>query len=159
MGKPPRCLGLDVGDRRIGVAVSDESGRLARPLTVLRRTGTAADAAGVAALARELGAGLVVVGLPLNMDGSRGEQAEKSLAFAAELSARGLRVELWDERLSTRQAQRVLVAAGARRRARRSREDAVAAALILQGFLERRRTAARSGEEADGSGRDGPGSP
>ncbi len=139
MPSPLRCLGLDVGDRRIGVAVSDETGRLARPLTVLRRGDPADDAKAVAALAREQGAGLVVVGLPLNMDGSLGAQARKSLDFAGALRERGLTVAVWDERLTTRQARHVLRTTGAPRRAWRARQDAVAAALILQGFLDRLR--------------------
>lgn len=141
-----RFLGLDVGDRRIGVAVSDETGTLARPVEVVRRTGGDADVEAVLALVRRLAAEVIVAGLPLNMDATLGEQARKVLDFAAALRERGLTVELWDERLSTRQAGEILRQLEVRGPRARAREDAVAAAVILQGFLNHRREDRAAGD-------------
>lgn len=138
-----RILGLDVGERRIGVAISAPEGRLAVPLRVLERRGEAADAQAIADLARAEGAEALVVGYPLSLDGSAGPQARRVEAFARLLaSASGLPLELWDERLSSVQAERP-PAGPARRRARGSRRrrppaDDLAAAIILQSYLDRR---------------------
>ncbi len=138
-----RTLGLDVGERRIGVAISDPEGRLAVPLRVLERRGGDADARAVAELARREGAGRIVVGLPVSLDGSLGPQARQTQAFAERLrAATDAEVVLYDERFSTVEADRHLRKMGMREREMRSRRDAVAAAIVLQAYLDSRRTAA-----------------
>lgn len=137
-----RIMGLDVGERRIGVAISDPDERLAVPLRVLERRGGAADARTVADLARREGVGRIVVGLPVSLDGSLGPQARQTQAFAELLrTATDAEVELYDERLSTLEAERHLRRMGMREREMRSRRDAVAAAIILQAYLDSRRSA------------------
>jgi putative Holliday junction resolvase len=136
-----RALGIDLGTKRIGVALANSDGTLATPFEVVARSGDRArDHAAIAALAEETGAEALVVGLPLSLDGSVGAAASSALAEAEELSgATGLPVELWDERLTTVTADRDLMAldmgAGARRRV----VDKVAAAVMLQAWLDHRR--------------------
>ena len=137
-----RTLGLDVGDRRIGIAVSDPEGRLAVPLRAYERRGHG-DAAALIELARREEAGRIVVGLPLTLEGAHGPQAETAAAFAEELrTAPDLEVILWDERLSSREADHHLRAAGRRGKAAKAERDAVAAAIILQAYLDSRRLGA-----------------
>jgi putative holliday junction resolvase len=133
---PLRLLGLDVGDRRIGVAISDPTGSLASPVEVYHRRDQSTDTQHVMDLADELEANGVVVGLPKNMNGTEGPQAEKTREFADTLSARGLEVHLWDERLSTVEATRRMVEQRHRRRGIQQRIDSEAAALILQTYLD-----------------------
>lgn len=141
-----RLLALDVGDRRVGVAVSDPTGLIATPLTVVRRGSKAEDFRRIARLAREQGAEGLVVGHPLNEDGTAGPQARRVERYAAALvdalDAEGLtlKVYLWDERMSTQRAQEVMIDAGRGTRERRERIDAVAAAVILQDYLDEQRT-------------------
>ncbi len=133
-----RYLALDLGSKRIGVAVgSDESG-LARPLTILKRRSRAEDFARIAALVAQEGAETLVIGLPLNMDGTRGPQAEWAEQYAQALAKHlGLPLHLWDERLTSEEAKAILAASGRRRRGEPL--DDVAAAVILQDFLDARR--------------------
>jgi len=132
-----RIGGLDVGDRRIGVAVSDELGWTAQGLTVLRRTGRKADLAALAECLRPYAPTTIVVGLPRNMNGGEGPQAEKVRRFAAAVeTALGVPIVFWDERLSTVAAERVLLEGNVRRAKRRQVIDKVAAAVILQGYLD-----------------------
>jgi putative Holliday junction resolvase len=132
-----RILGLDVGERRIGLAISTPEGRLAVPLRVLERRGDAADMEAIAALARAEQVETLVIGHPLSMDGSAGPQARRVEAFARRLAkATGLPFELWDERLSSVQAERSVRPLRGRRRAP---SDDLAAAIILQGYLDRQR--------------------
>ena len=141
-----RILSLDVGERRIGVAAADERARVALPITVVERRELSADLEAIARLVHEQGAATVVVGLPISMNGSLGPQAYQVKAFAEELSSRlSVPVEYWDERLSTVEAQRRLrsVAAGGRRagpkkQADKGRQDALAAAIVLQAYLDHR---------------------
>lgn len=129
-------LGLDVGDKRIGVALAN--GLLAIPLTVLDRAGEEADMEKLLALAREHVAERIVVGLPLLMNGSIGMQAEKVLAFSRALSEHvHIPVDTWDERLSTVSAERLLLDTGMKREKRKGKRDAMAAAIILQAYLDR----------------------
>ena len=136
---PGRVLGLDVGDRRIGVAVSDELGLTAQPVLTLVRKNRRHDLASLARLVRKYGCAQVVVGNPLYMSGDISPQALKAQAVAQALHLEtGAMVTLWDERLSTTEAHRHLDAAG-RLGDRRSVIDQVAAVLILQSFLDSRR--------------------
>jgi putative Holliday junction resolvase len=135
-----KAIGLDYGERRIGVAAGDPLGLTAQPLARIERTSVAADMARIADIARRRSADTVVVGLPLEMDGSMGPQARRVRRFALRLEREiGLPVVLWDERLSTVEAERSLLDAGERRENRREVRDSVAAALILQSYLDAQR--------------------
>ena len=136
-----RALGLDLGTKRIGVALADRDGRLATPFEVVPRTGDRArDHRAIAALAQEMGAVVLVVGLPLSLDGDDGPAATAAREEAAELeAATGLPVELWDERLTTVSADRHLLGLDMRAPARRKVVDKVAAAIMLQAWLDHRR--------------------
>jgi putative Holliday junction resolvase len=132
----PRILGLDVGERRIGLAISSPEGRLAVPLRILERVKEPADIEAIAEVARAEEASAIVVGYPLSLDGSVGRQARRVEAFARRLQkAIGLPLELWDERLTSVQAERSL--AGHRSR---GPVDDVAAAIILQAYLDRQQS-------------------
>jgi putative holliday junction resolvase len=135
-----RAVGLDLGSRRIGVAVSDPTGTLASPHSVLERSGDRArDHAAVARLVAEVGAERVVVGLPLSLSGRVGPAARAALEEVDELArAVGVPVETADERLTTVTADRDLAALGRRAADRRRVVDKVAAAVMLQAWLERR---------------------
>jgi putative Holliday junction resolvase len=132
-----RVIGLDLGERRVGVAVSDPDGTIARPLMQFLPRGRADIVAAVRRLVTEHGAGRVVVGLPLLEDGTRGEQARRAEGVARAL-ADGLAVpvETWDERYSSREADAILDASGRRGQDRRARRDMIAAAVILQAYLD-----------------------
>ena len=132
-----RVLGLDVGDARIGVALSDPLGLSAQRLTVLERTGLSQDVEAVRVLVERHGVQTVVVGLPLTMRGERGPQARKVAAFSEALRRRlAMPVELIDERLTTVQGSRALQETGTRGRKRKAAIDQVAAQLILQQYLD-----------------------
>jgi len=137
-----RLLGLDVGDRRIGVAISDPEQRLAVSRPTLERDVHGREIEVIAGIVREDEVAAVVVGLPLSLSGERGAQAEKVSAFATDLERRLLLpLFLWDERLSTQEAERVMrgdTRPGRRDRRRRAPADtdAVAATIILQAFLD-----------------------
>jgi len=135
-----RILGIDYGRRRLGLALSDASEVLASPLPPRVRANEAADLSFLCDLVAERGIERIVVGLPLLMDGSPGEMADEVLAFAATLEARcKVPVDPFDERLTSREAERVLVQADLSRARRRGLRDSVSAVLILQGYLDRRR--------------------
>ena len=134
-----RILGLDIGDRRIGLALSDEGELIASPHSVYRRVGWGPDSLYFLSLAQELNVAYIVAGLPLNMDGSPGPQAQKTRDFCAQLEAKGLKVEYIDERLTTKSAEMALIEGGMRRRNRQETVDKVAAALILQSYLDMQR--------------------
>ena len=136
-----RVLGLDVGSRRIGVAVSDPLGLTAQPWDVQETSPTDPDAAAVAlaALAARLDVTCVVAGLPLDQRGEVGRQARRVLEFLDRLRAHvSVPVETWDERFSTAAAERALLEGGVRRARRRQVRDKVAASLILQSWLDAR---------------------
>jgi putative Holliday junction resolvase len=133
-----RTLGIDLGRARIGLALADDVLRTARPLETVRHRSEGADLARIVAVAREWDVGRAVVGLPVNMDGSEGPAARHARTFAARLAeALGVPVDLFDERLSTFEAEQRLRERGVRSRDLRERVDAEAAAVILQGWLER----------------------
>lgn len=139
-----KILAIDWGWARYGLAVSDDLGLTAQGLGTFARGNEAQMLDGIAEHVRSLGVEAIVVGLPIKLDGSDGSSAEAARAFGKALEDRfRLPVHLWDERLTTLAAERMLVGAGVRRRARRGLVDQVAATLILQGFLDRQRAAAR----------------
>ena len=136
--RPGRVLGLDLGDARIGVAVSDDDRRLAVPLGTIH-TGAPADLKAIAKLVEDHDATAVVIGLPLSMTGEHGAAATKAESFAGALrSFLHVPVVLHDERLSTVEAERVLRSAGVGGRERRKVVDRSAAAVILQAWLDGR---------------------
>ena len=129
-----RTLGLDIGDKRIGVALSDPQGILASPLTIIDCKDEPADIEAIVTIIDQNKVGRIIVGLPLSMDGSIGSQAEKVKAFTRELSNHTeVPIEFRDERLSTVAARRLMQTV---RKTVKSRDDAVAAALILQSYLD-----------------------
>lgn len=133
-----RVLGIDYGERRIGLAVSDPGGTLALPVGTLERRGWRRDLAALRAVIEEREVDRIVVGLPLHLDGREGETAAAARRFAGRLAeATALPVETLDERWTTREAERALAEAGRRGRRRRAVVDAVAATLLLRSFLER----------------------
>ena len=137
--RPGRVLGLDLGDVRIGVAISDDDRRMAVPLGTIH-TGAPEDLKAVAKLIEEHGATAVVLGLPLSMTGERGPAAVKAASFADALrSFLRVPVELHDERLSTVEAERALREAGVVARERRKVVDRSAATVILQAWLDAHR--------------------
>ncbi|HEY67809.1 MAG TPA: Holliday junction resolvase RuvX [Thermoflexia bacterium] len=145
-----RVLALDVGERRIGVAISDPSGTIARPLQTLARGSREEDFAAIAALVAEHGVGLVVVGRPLSLNGTEGPQARRVARYAEALTATlPVPVTAWDERFTTVTAEEIL--RQTRRKKRRARDkgevDAVAAAVILQSYLD-----SQNGGFQDGNG-------
>jgi len=146
-GFPPgqRLLGLDLGEKTIGLALSDTLLTVATPYETLRRGKFSADAAKLETIAAKEGVGGLVVGLPLNMDGSDGPSAQSARAFARNFALRStLPIVLWDERLSTAAVQRDMIAADASRKRRAASVDRVAAAYILQGALEALRNLPRA---------------
>ena len=132
-----RILAIDYGSKRIGLALSDPTGTLARPLPYLPAKADAQLAREIADLAKKEEAHLILLGLPRNMDGSSGEAAAKVQAFAAILGqATPIRIQLIDERLSTVQASRQLQEAGKNTRKQRGQIDSEAACVLLQGYLD-----------------------
>ncbi len=136
-GTHGRVLALDVGAKRIGMAISDELGWTALGLETLERGRVREDVAHIARVAGVHGASLVLLGLPLNMDGSEGAQAAYVRDFGERLQKRaGLRVEYWDERLSSVAASELLAAGGRRSKMAKGDVDRLSAALVLQEYLD-----------------------
>lgn len=140
-----RVLALDLGERRIGVAVSDSEQSLATPYSTIERSGEEADRNALLTMVEEVGVVHVVVGLPLSLDGHRGDAARRALREASVLGSvfesRGVTVELFDERLTTVSASKSLAGAGKSSRGARKVVDATAAAVLLQAWLDRARGA------------------
>jgi putative Holliday junction resolvase len=137
---PGRVIAIDLGTRRIGVAVTDGLGLTAQPLEIIPRRGGQRDLDAIAALVRTHGVGRIVVGLPLAPDGEPGRAAKSAEAFAARLrEAIGIPVELVDESFSTVEAEEVLLAADVSRARRREVIDKMAAAVILRRWLDAQR--------------------
>jgi putative Holliday junction resolvase len=131
-----RILGLDVGEKRIGVAISDPTNTIAQPLTVVERDGGEIER--ISDIVSENDVGEIVIGYPRNMDGSAGTMAEKVSAFSDLISKRiDLPVTFIDERLSTAEAERMMISADLSRKKRKKSIDKVAAAIILEGRLRR----------------------
>ena len=136
-----RIMAIDYGDARTGVAVSDATGLLAGYTTVIRSREPETVAAELARLAKEHGVEELVLGFPRNMDGTEGPRAEKCRAFAGAVEAAcGLRPVLWDERRTTVEAHAILHAGGRKMKQHKKNVDAVAASLILEGYLTFRRS-------------------
>ena len=133
-----RALGVDPGSVRIGLALSDSLGITAQPIEHLECVGSRRDLNNISVCVREHDVRTVVVGLPLTLSGEEGEAARASRDLASGLERRlpGVRIDLWDERLTTVQAERTMVAGKQRRAKRRQRIDSLAAALILQSWLD-----------------------
>jgi len=130
-------LGLDYGEKRIGVALASGEARLAVPLSVIERSGEAADLDKVFALIEQYDVERIVVGLPRSLDGSIGPQAEEVLAFTGALTEHvAVAVDTWDERFTSVAADSLLSEAGVKRERRKGRRDAMAAAITLQGYLD-----------------------
>ncbi len=133
-----KVFAVDYGDSRIGLAASDMLGIIASPIGTVRSQGMRLDADMLAAKAKELGADIILLGLPLNMDGSIGERAEKTQKLGLVLSKiSGLKVEYMDERLTTVSAERALDEAGMRYDKRKKVVDTISAQIILQTYLDK----------------------
>jgi putative Holliday junction resolvase len=135
-----RVIGLDVGSKTIGVAVTDELGAAAHALRTLERRGTARDVQAVLEIAREYATTRVVVGLPYNPEGEEGQRARRVRVFGDALEQAGLTIEYTDESYSTVEAEGVLLEADLSRARRKKVVDRLAAQVILQGWLERGRS-------------------
>ena len=134
-----RSLGLDVGDKRIGVALSDPEGILASPFATINRRDETADVEAIIGIVSQKGVAQIIVGLPRSMDGSIGRQAEKVKAFTQKLrNHTKVQVEFRDERLSTVSAKRLMQEVNTKKAREKARRDAIAAAIILQGYLDER---------------------
>ena len=132
-----RNLGLDLGDKRTGVAISDPQGVFAIPMTVIADKDEDATINDIVRLIEQNKVECVVLGLPYSLDGTLGRQANKVKIFADKLSqAINLDIQLWDERFSTTAANRLMIEAGTKRKKKKQHRDAVAAAIILQGYLD-----------------------
>lgn len=130
-----RILGLDVGSRRVGVAISDELGMLASPVEAVERG--RAEVERFREIVKRFGAGRIVAGLPTGMSGREGPQAAEVRTYADALAEQlELPLDYWDERLTTAVAERSLIASGMRRERRKQQVDALAAAVMLQGYLD-----------------------
>ena len=135
-----RILGLDMGSKTIGVALSDPLGWTAQGITTIRRTKKEQDLEEVNKICNEYGVETIVVGLPKNMNGTIGEAGEKALEFAELLKEKtGLPIEMWDERLTTVEAHRAMLEADLSRNKRKKIVDKIAATYILQGYLDKLR--------------------
>lgn len=146
----PRILAVDWGERRVGVAISDATGMLARALPTLQTRSERETVRALVDTARAEEAEEIVVGLPLHMDGTRGPAAQSAESLARRLEEEsGLPVRLWDERLTSVQAERLAREAGEKRGRERGRLDARAAEILLQSYLDAR-AARRSAEEQAG---------
>ena len=148
-----RIIALDVGDRRIGIAVSDPLGFTAQPVETYTRVGYGPDTRRIAQLAGQYETNRILCGLPLNMDGTQGFQTQKVREFAEKLTEAGLAVEFYDERMTTVLAEGALLEADMRRENRKKKVDMVAAVMIQQTYLDAQaaRAAAsdQAGEEAE----------
>ena len=131
-----RIVALDVGDRRIGIAVCDEMRIIASPHSVYTRVGFGPDVKHIKAICDQMGTKDVLCGLPRNMDGTEGFQSQKVRALAEQLEKAGLNIFYQDERLTTVTAERALIEGGMHRQERRGTVDKVAAAVILQQYLD-----------------------
>lgn len=133
-----RIIALDVGDRRIGIAVSDPLGYTAQPIETYTRVGYGPDVRHITEIAKKYDTNQILCGLPLNMDGTQGFQTQKVRDFAAKLEEAGMVIEFYDERMTTMLAEHALLEADMRRENRKQKVDMVAAVVILQSYLDAR---------------------
>ena len=141
-----RIMGLDVGEKTIGIAITDPLHIMAQPVTTIRRTSLEKDFACIAEMIKEYDIGEIVVGLPLNMDGSSGEKVKVVLFFKDKLAAAvPVPIITWDERLSTVAMQKTLIDADVSRKKRRQVIDKLAAVFILQGYMDFKKTGRKNG--------------
>ena len=133
-----RIIALDVGDRRIGIAVSDPLGYTAQPIETYTRVGYGPDVRRITEIAKKYDTNQILCGLPLNMDGTQGFQTQKVRDFAAKLEEAGMVIEFYDERMTTMLAEHALLEADMRRENRKQKVDMVAAVVILQSYLDAR---------------------
>lgn len=132
-----RILALDFGEKRIGVAVSDSLNIIAQSVGTIERKGIKNDLEKIGGLVKEYGAEKIIVGLPLNMDGTEGKSANRAIDFVSALKKEiTVEVEMLDERLTTRQGERIFLEADMSRKNRKKNLDKIAAQLILQGYLD-----------------------
>jgi len=133
-----RVMAVDVGEKRIGTALSDSGGKIAQGLKLLASSGSqAGDAAAITELARQFEVSLIVMGLPKNLNGTVGPKAQRIMALAEGIrKASGVPVDLWDERFSTNEAHRIFDMASVKRKKRKGAIDVMAAQIILQGYLD-----------------------
>lgn len=144
-----RVLGIDHGDRKIGLAISDRLGFTAQPLEIYRRKTEKEDEEYFKTLVAEYGVTEVIVGLPLRMDGSSGTRAEKTREFARWLERiLNLPVQFWDERLTTKQANKILSQQKISAKAKKDIEDVVSAVIILSTYLESKRAKSNAGQNS-----------
>lgn len=144
-----RILGIDFGDRKIGLAISDRLGFTAQPLEIYRRKTEKEDEKYFKTLVADYGITEVIVGLPLRMDGSAGTRAEKTREFAQWLERiLGLSVQFWDERLTTKQANRILSQQKISAKDKKDIEDQVSAVIILSAYLESKRAKPNAGQNS-----------
>ncbi|MCL1595066.1 MAG: Holliday junction resolvase RuvX [Actinomycetia bacterium] len=144
-----RIIGLDPGERRIGVAIADPTGTIASPDRYIDRTKVDL-AATLIALCEEFEVSVFVIGLPIALDGSEGPSAHAARAFGSLVNeATGVTVAFQDERFTSKTADSALISGGVRRRERKEKRDQIAAAVMLQNYLDRRRHDARSGNQGD----------
>ena len=135
-----RILGIDFGEKRIGLALSDPLGFTAQGLKTLERKNIKQVLSDIAETAKKSGVGEIIIGLPVNMDGSHGPKAKQVETLIPEMTETlGIPVIAWDERLTSRQAGRLMIAEGLSRQKQRMNSDRMAATLILQGYLETKR--------------------
>ncbi|MDD5491612.1 MAG: Holliday junction resolvase RuvX [bacterium] len=139
-------MGLDVGEKTIGIAVTDPLHIMAQPIVTIRRTSLEKDFACIAEKIKEYDIGEIVIGLPLNMDGSSGEKVKVVLLFKNRLSAAvSIPIVTWDERLSTVAMQKTMIEADVSRQKRRQAIDKLAAVFILQGYMDFKKTGRKNG--------------
>ncbi len=135
-----RILGIDFGEKRIGLALSDPLGFTAQGLETLQRQNIKQVLAYIAEIVKKNGVGEIVIGLPVNMDGTKGFKADEVMKFKGQLEeAAGVPVSTWDERLTSREANRLMIEEGLSRKKQKENSDRLAATLILQNYLEFRR--------------------
>lgn len=147
-----KIIAFDIGDKRIGVAASDPFGSMALPQETYHRKNFNSDVAALASLAVARGAEIIVCGLPLNVDGTHSEQTQKTLSFIEELKKHvNIPIELQDERFSTKEAHRVLIAESMRREKRKSYVDSVAASFILDDYMRKKQNETARANACDNS--------
>jgi putative Holliday junction resolvase len=142
-----RLIGLDIGDKNIGIAVSDGLGITAQALTTLKRKNINVDTASLKVMIEKYDVGEIIIGLPKNMDGSIGHQAKKVIHFTEQLKkSLNIPIIFWDERLTTVMATKVMIEGDLSRKKRKKRIDKIAAQLVLQNYLDRKKFFSKSEE-------------